>query len=349
MLVFQITDKQTADFSRDGFLVVKNVVDASTLAAVKAAFTERVEDLLYRYQRLRRSNGTIGSFTDNLTTLLNTAPTAYQHLDISLPMVRDMREYLDEWHALFGNDWHEQAGIFADEAVFQLISHPHIIAIAKHFIDGNIAASPVQHVRIKPPQHLLPAAAQIDANTARTLWHQDEAVISETARGVNILTVWIAINDATVENGCMEAVAGSHKTPDVAARADFGLNTHCPGKGEMVGEIHIPDSEIDKSWLVSLEAKAGDVVLLHKRVLHGAGQNQSRDIRWSFDMRYQSADTVTGRDFFPACPLTGANKVNSGKEYKARWLAARDAILNQETQAVFNTRWDKYSNAPLCA
>lgn len=343
-----VNARQIADFERDGFLVVPAVIDPQTLADVRAAFAARVDDLLSRYRRLGRvapAAPTAGGFADNILSLLQIAPEAYQHLDISLPLTAELKSLLPQWQELFADDWQREAGIFADESVFRLVTHPNVVALARQIIGDDVVASPVQHTRIKPPQHLLPGAAQIDANTARTLWHQDEGVVSEEARGVNILTVWLAMTDATEENGCMEAVAGSHRRPDSANAPDFGLTAHCPGKGEMVGELYIPDASIDKKNIRPLNANAGDAVLLHKRSIHGAGANRSSGLRWSFDLRYQPNGTPTGRDFYPSCPVADDNAGN----YRQRWLAARDAILCGERQAVFNSRWNKYGDAPLCA
>ena len=356
MLTENFGEREAASFARDGFLVVPNVVDAETLAAVRVAFAGRVGDLLSRYAQLGRCEaGAIAgmSFDEQLTTLLAVAPEAYQHIDISLPVIDDMAAHVPEWQDLFGDDWRQEAAVYADESIFRLVTHPNILGICRHLLGDEVVSSPVQHVRIKPPQNRLRGSAAIDANTARTLWHQDEGVVSEDARGVDILTVWIAITEATPENGCMQAVSGSHLVPDSEAMSDFGLTTHCPGKGDMVAEIYIPDSEIDKSRLVPLVANAGDVVLLHKRTVHGSGENRSAGIRWSFDMRYQPSGTVTGRDFFPACPVFSESNpeavIRDPAVYRRRWLNARDDIIEGRTRAVFNTRWNRYQGAPICA
>ena len=61
-------------------------------------------------------------------------------------------------------------------------------------------------------------------------------MVLEEARDTEMLTVWVAISDATRENGCMWAAVGSHR--------DENLLVHCPGK-RMVSEIYIPDALID--------------------------------------------------------------------------------------------------------
>lgn len=338
-----LTVAQRRDFTDNGFLIIPDIIERSTRAALRRAFGRRVGDLLGRYQRLGIGNGGCGNFNEDLTHLLSVAPQAYQHLDISLPMVRDLNDERPAWRELFGDDWRDEAGIFADETIFHLISHPRIVAIVRQLLGEDIIASPVQHVRIKPPQRLLPEQARQDANMARTLWHQDEAVVNESAKESNILTVWIALSDATPENGCMYALAGSHHEETPAD--DDGLQAHCPGKGANVGEIYIPDSRVDNTRLAPLPAAAGSLILLDKRTVHGAAANTSTDVRWSFDLRYQAAGTVTGRDFYPSCPVAD----DTAAAYRRRWLAARDAILDGARDAVFNARWNKYGAASFCA
>lgn len=350
-MTYKLTRQQQDTFARDGFLVVPAVLDEALLTTIHAAMAARVENLLARYQLLGRGRGSIGGFSENLTHLLQIAPEAYQHIDISLPLLHNLSALAADWQALFGNDWHAQAGIYSDDSVFQLITHKNIVSIASQILGDEIIASPVQHVRIKPPQRHLSGSAAVDANTARTLWHQDEAVVTEEARGIDILTVWVAITDVTLENGCMEAVPGSHQAADTDTMADFGLMAHCPGKGELVGEIYIPEDAFTRDQSVPLIAKAGDVVLLHRRTIHGARANTSDGVRWSFDMRYQPAATPSGRACFPSTVVASRRApetvVRDAAEYRNRWLAVRDAILSGESKAVFNSRWNKY--APVCA
>ena len=156
--------------------------------------------------------------------------------------------------------------------------------------------------------------------------------------------------------GCMYAVAGSHRAAAVNP-SEFGLTTHCPGKKHVsenyVPDIYIPDEAIDRDNLVPLTARAGDVVLLHRRTVHGAGENTSAGIRWSFDLRYQPAGTPSGRECFPSFLVASEARpqdcIRSTAAYRRLWLAARDDIISGDVTAVFNTRWNKYQSAPLCA
>ena len=78
----------------------------------------------------------------------------------------------------------------------------------------------------------------------RTLWHQMKRSLPKT-RVNQYLNVWVAISDATTHNGCMFAVVGSHHDNARPTVADYGLETHCPGK-ILPAEIYIPDESVDK-------------------------------------------------------------------------------------------------------
>ena len=344
-----LNESQLRDFERDGCLVVRDVVDAPVLRSVREKFAGRAEFLLRQTLRVlgMRAVRDFGDFGENVERLIRLAPRNYEHLDISLPMDHNLAARVPAWKALFGAQWEEEAGLFADESVHRLLTHPNIAAIVRQLVGENAVASPVQHARIKPPQRRIPSESANDANYARTLWHQDEAVVHEGARGANILTVWIAVTDAAVENGCMFCVPGSHLDADDPRKPDFGLKTHCPGK-QLVGEIYIPEALVPREKQRPLEARAGDIVLLHRRTAHGAGPNQSDQIRWSFDLRYQPADSPTGRECFPAFPADETGP-DGAKKYRQQWLDARDKIIRGDISAVFNERWMKYQSAPLCA
>ncbi len=334
-----LNTEQLAQFHKDGALVVSGALDAEWLGRVRADFESRADDLLARC-----GLAADGDFCAKMTRLLANRPDTYEHIDISLPVIDDMAAQVPKWRALFGEEWRGQAGVFVPPSVVELLLHPAIVGIAKQLLGDDIVASPVQHVRIKPPQRVLSKEAADDSGISRTGWHQDEAVVGEEARGADILTVWTAITEATPANGCMYYVAGSHLVEDDGGKPDFGLTTHCPGR-VLVSDIYIPEEKLDKAKLRPLIAQPGDIVLLHRRTIHGAGANTSDGLRWSFDLRYQARGGPTGRDFFPSMPVDGGG----GEAYRQNWLRARDDIIGGKIAAVFNDRWNKYHGAKLCA
>ena len=102
-------------------------------------------------------------------------------------------------------------------------------------------------------------------------WHQDVGV--GWGVGYNpTTTVWTAIDPATVANGCMQVVPGSHK---------HGVITegHFPSE-EQLAEYAPPGAEID------LEAEAGEAILLNNLLLHRSGINPTGQSRRAFSIAY---------------------------------------------------------------
>ena len=61
---------------------------------------------------------------------------------------------------------------------------------------------------------------EIRAHITATDWHQDRAVALEDADADEMVTVWLAITDATVENGCLQV------QPQVRTRHPAPLPPH---------------------------------------------------------------------------------------------------------------------------
>ena len=209
-------------------------------------------------------------------------------------------------------------------------------------IGPEIYSNPVQHTRIKPPVRHLPGAA-LDGNIAAALWHQDSAVIDDEADGTDMLTVWLAVTDATIENGCLIVERASHREE---------LTLHCPGK-VFPAEIYIPESIIDGDRVIPMEVKAGGAVLLHKMTEHGSLDNHSDDIRWSFDLRYQPIGQPTGRSVFPGFVARSNTHpeeiITDPDEWAALWWQARDRIAGGEVPMYLNARWEANARQPICA
>ncbi len=109
-------------------------------------------------------------------------------------------------------------------------------------------------------------------------WHQDitywglEPPLADTA--------WIAIDDSDVENGCMQVIPGTHKT---------GIAPH--GTSDQVGNLlsinqEIPDEYVDKSSVVDLTLKAGQISIHHGQIYHASNPNTSNRRRCGLTVRF---------------------------------------------------------------
>ena len=107
-------------------------------------------------------------------------------------------------------------------------------------------------------------------------WHQDATYWGLSAP--DVLTAWVALTDATVENGAMRMVPGSHDT-QLEHRDTFAPN-NLLSRGQ---EIAV---EVDEARGVDILLRAGEMSLHHVRMVHGSPANRSDDRRIGFAIRY---------------------------------------------------------------
>ena len=82
------------------------------------------------------------------------------------------------------------------------------------------------------------------------------------------LTCWIALDDATVDNGCVHYVPGSH-------RWDLLPITGLAGDMNAITSILDEDRLASFRQAVPVELSAGECVFHHPLVLHGSYENRS--------------------------------------------------------------------------
>ena len=105
------------------------------------------------------------------------------------------------------------------------------------------------------------------------LCHQDGTFLLTEPESV--VGFWFALEDATVENGCLYALRGEHKGP---LRRRYRNSN-----GELIVET-LDDAPWDETRKVPLEAAKGDLVLLHGRLPHLSGPNRSPRSRHAYTL-----------------------------------------------------------------
>ena len=302
---------------RDGYLVVENVLSEADLAPVWYAY----EAHLNRTARHLFDDGSIPetfeglAFGERYARIASVCPRVYEYLDITLPVVEEMPS---------------DAAMFADPAVFDLLRHPAILDLVEDVLGPEIVSNPTQHLRLKTP-----------GAGGATAWHQDLAGLLDEALDSDILTVWVALTDATIENGCLRVIPGSHRLRGNA------LTRHVidvPGASN-----YIPDADLAGGDPVPLPVRRGGLVLFHKLTHHASLPNRSDAIRMSLDLRYQPAGQPTGRPAFPSfvarSRMAPEAVLRDAHEWAGLWEAAKAAILQGTfTGPIYETaRWTETS------
>lgn len=259
-------------FDVNGYAVVENVLDADTLSALEVDYAQLLDRHASRWLAegqvpdlftdlpLHQRAGMLISYIDDLE---------FRWFDIAFPQAKAPTGQLPNF----------------SQAVFDLLVSPGLLDCIEALIGGEILVNPIHHVRIKPPEAALKAAKPSGLMKA-TGWHQDQGVARSVADETDMITAWVAITDATEENGCLCVVPGSHQQ---------GLTTHCTTNG-----VTIPEALIVEELVTPVPIKRGGVLLMHRRMQHSSLENKSPGIRWSFDLRYQPIGQPTGRDEFPS-------------------------------------------------
>ena len=320
-----ITAEMMAQFKEQGYLVVEDVFEVEAdLAPIVADYAATLDALVDEWLAagvLQQRYADL-PFGQRLIKIMTEGGVNWaQPFDISLPQTQVFPD----------------TPIHTSEAVFNLLRHPRLLAVVEQFVGPEIYSNPIQHTRIKPPERLAPPAAR-NGLVVRVGWHQDQGVATPEQDEVPVLTVWLPITDATVHNGCLALAPGSHKRE---------LATHCPGSGPD-GGLQIP-SKLIQGKPVPVPVKRGGALLMHRRTMHAALANQSDDIRWSFDLRYQPTGWPTGRPAFPGFVARSRQRPESElrdwRAWSRLWLDAR-ARLAPGAPPRFN-RWS--AEAPACA
>ena len=313
-----LTATQIDRFTKDGYLVVEDVLGEEVLSPLRGEYHQLMDTLYSGWEAESRvPPGKDLDFWEKLLVAYEARCDWFQPMDIALP------------------DGPLQANtpFHIGPAVFGLLKAPAILDIVEDLIGPEITSNPIQHVRLKPPADQL-QPDEVRAHVGGTDWHQDRGVALSSADETQMITVWVAVTDATLDNGCLTVIP---KTPDQS------MLPHCPKT-----QTAIADGFIDEAAAVPTPVDAGGVVLIHPLTPHAALPNRSQGFRWSFDLRYHVTGQCSGRDHFPS--FVARSRANPESELHD-WRELRE--MWNRTRAHFSTtshiplhRWS--SDAPYC-
>jgi hypothetical protein len=116
--------------------------------------------------------------------------------------------------------------------------------------------------------------------------HQDAAYWSQvTPVYANIVTAMVLMDDATIENGCLQVAPGSHRS---------GLYARKPIEG--FGAFEMDEAQFDLGRMTPLEGGAGDVIFFGSFLVHRSLPNRSEHDRRALLFSYQPAGNPHSRE-----------------------------------------------------
>lgn len=237
-----LSAKQWDSYDEDGYVVLDGIVDDSSLRELR----ERIDAIM-----------------------LGRAPVAYDRmlmqLDSGSGAYADAGKQSKGWKGAT-LDYRKIQDLEFDPLFLDYLQHPVFADICQR-IYGDIPVSAFRAMFMnKPARHgtVLP-------------WHQDRWAFLDHDP---LITVWTALDPATVANGCVRIIPGSHR---------HGVINPDHGSGFLDNDQAAEYCPEDK--VVHLELEAGCAVLLHNWLLHSSGVNSTDIPRRAFSVCYMDART----------------------------------------------------------
>jgi len=228
---------QLQQFDKDGFIVLKAFLDVQGCDDILKVAKEHLEAYI---EPIETEMG-YGSRSKAYRTEVTDYNSKAEEKQI---VVRRLRQVYDR-NPLFQR-WMENEEI---RPVLEQILHDDVVLTTAHH---NSIMTKMPHI------------------SSATGWHQDRRYWSYTDD--NLVSVWLALDDETTENGVLEFIPGSHKMHFKPEQFD---------EKEYFSETYDANKKIIKTK-VSTDLAKGDVVIFHSLLLHRANKNNTDKVKISF-------------------------------------------------------------------
>jgi non-heme Fe2+,alpha-ketoglutarate-dependent halogenase len=209
--------------------------------------------------------------------------------------IAEIRAYFDrllaQTVAAGGNSYSISTAHLRHRGVYDLLTHSQIVACVRDLLGEDVIGWG-SHFFCKMP-----------GDGKRVSWHQDASYWPLTPS--KAVTVWLAIDDATIENACMRYIPGTHLmghlTYTLSEDDDTNVLNQTVEGAEQMGEP------------VNVELEAGEISLHSDLLLHGSDANQSSRRRCGLTLRYCPAEVRAGLGW------NAKGVVVAGRDAAAHW------------------------------
>ncbi len=215
-------------------------------AVLSQAEVDEIEEVYDRF--LRREIAVDGKdFNDMTTGEHGTDPSSYAIVNVMLP-----RRYHPAW---VGNVFEQRAAHIAEQ------------------LCGEGMAIDFDQLLAKQPSR----------DDAVFGWHQDQAYWIDTDDR-RTATCWLAVDDSTLDNGCMQFLPGSNHEP---------VRPHHPLHGDRSASHTLVTDLRPDDVMLPVPIRRGDITVHSEGVLHGSGGNRSANSwRRAYIVALRSHETV---------------------------------------------------------
>lgn len=184
----------------------------------------------------------------------------------------------------------------------RLVSDSRLVDVASIFVGDDIAVFASHYVN-KPPFTGKPV-----------LWHQDAAYWP--LEPMEVVTLWLAVDESSPENGCVRVIPGSHK------ESIHGLRQKDMAESVLGSES---DVDVDETAAVDMVLRPGDVEVHHPNIMHASNPNTSPKRRCGLTIRYIPTSTriVSEEQPFPSAFYLRGNRGDDAYQPRPKYIEGK--------------------------
>ncbi|MYC76615.1 phytanoyl-CoA dioxygenase family protein [Candidatus Poribacteria bacterium] len=233
-------------YERDGYVVVRDLIDDGDLEPMRDFIKAKVE----AYSRELYSEGKLSSRYEDESFERRYAAIC-EELDI-LPR---------NWSfGMYGRKFYD------------LYNLPGVLDVLRLLLGPEVSNIGTPALRTKLPGSVITSFP----------WHQDSQYLDQSTigkkekhtGGLHMVTVWVPLVEATVENGCCWVIPGSHR---------WGLLDGARGTDS---NVRMEDDVEARGTPVPIPLKPGGALFMSNLCVHTSKVNTTQRSRWSIDFRY---------------------------------------------------------------
>ena len=233
-------------YERDGYVVLRDIIDDQDLEPLRDFIKAKVD----AYSRELYGEGKLSSRYENESFERRYAAIC-EELDI-LPR---------NWSfGMFGREFYDLYNLSGVLKVLHLI------------LGAEVSNIGTPALRTKLPGSVITSFP----------WHQDSQYLDQSTigkkekhtGGLHMVTVWVPLVEATVENGCCWVIPGSHR---------WGLLDGARGADS---NVRMEEDVEERGTPIPIPLKPGGALFMSNLTVHTSKVNTTRKSRWSIDFRY---------------------------------------------------------------
>jgi phytanoyl-CoA hydroxylase len=256
-----LSRQERDSFDREGYLIVDELFQAEDLDPLCHEMHEYINAQVERFI----AEGAL--------------PTGLQNCTFEQQLARAFEHSSEVGNDIIAGLEGRAGGGYKGKAFYSLLTNARLLHLIRGLIGDEIVASSAYRIRPKLPGQYRGVVP----------WHQDSGYFDPICDEHLILTCWIPLVDADAHNGCMRILPGAHRQ---------GLLPHFSGGN--ANFLVIQDDTLPPGEPIIAECQRGGLVLMSNLTPHCSTWNYSDQVRWSVDLRFQSATKPNNLSLLPS-------------------------------------------------